>query len=786
MKKILSLLFLTAMTLNLMAQTSCYWVLLTDKQGSTFDPYSYFDAKAIERYNQCGADLYDISNYPVTPAYSHKVESLATESLGESRWLNAVAVMATPDQILAIEELPFVSHTRLIGGEWHVAQQQPRQQESVGNSALGSDGEIVLADQLVRMGGNYFRKKGINGKGMRIAVLDSGFPHVNTHSAFKHLRDNHLILKTWNFPLKKEDVYGWGSHGTMTLSCITGIIGNKQIGFATASEFLLARTEIDTEPFKEEVWWMQAMEWADKNGANLISSSLGYGKERHYTYEMDGRSYVAKAANMAARKGILVCNSAGNEGDDKRWKTIITPADADSVICVGGIEDNLGSYRHISFSSYGPSADGRLKPNVCAFGHAIVAKHTSDNESTEAYGTSFSCPLTTGFAACAWQCRPGLTAMQMKAEIEKSADLYPYYDYALGYGVPQASYFTENKTENKQATFRFVDKDWYIEVEPTAPSREFFTSDQKIGEEKSVSMQPTVFFKVQNKKGEIEKFYSLEFNNFNPDEAIAFPKASLYKRTVTVHYAGYTESFTLSDQENKNLLETGNIREFEYYVVDTAGLFQGNYDVTMERRPEDNKVNEKAWKFGVDLTYGSILNLPYSDHLKKWNSTFAIDIRGAKPINKWYSLGFGLGIELLEYNCTDSLNSLDASLGVANPVAKKKALEQTQVNAEFFQRIRIIPGGPLGKGFNWDLGLFANYSAFRYNLSYNNQANCKEMNIDYRNVSLDGLRRFNCGISTRLVFDFIGISARYHLLDHISPNPLLKKPVVDLGVTIRF
>ncbi len=363
-----------------------YWVFLADKQGTTFDPYSYFDAKAIERYRQCGADLYDISNYPVSTAYEQGVSALATEEIGASRWMNALGVVATPEQVAAIEALPYVLRVQMIEGNGMQIASNP---EIPGLSDYATvDGPLEA--QLVRMGGKAFRDKGIDGRGIRIAVFDGGFPQVNTHDAFRHLRDNHQILKTWNFPNKKENVYGWNSHGTMTLSCIAGRMGDKDLGLATGAEFLLARTEVNSEPFKEEVWWQMAVEWADKNGANIISSSLGYGKERHYTRDMDGTSYVAKAGNLAARKGILVCNSAGNEADDKQWRTIITPADADSVLCIGGIENSLTEYNHISFSSYGPSADGRLKPNVCAFGYARTANTGKDDAYHYVHGTSFS------------------------------------------------------------------------------------------------------------------------------------------------------------------------------------------------------------------------------------------------------------------------------------------------------------------------------------------------------------------------------------------------------------
>ena len=135
----------------------------------------------------------------------------------------------------------------------------------------------------------------------------------------------------------------------------------RPLGLATGAEFLLARTETGLENRIEEVWWQMGMEWADRNGANIINSSLGYGKDRYNPDEMDGTSLVAKAAQMAAAKGILVCNSMGNEGDDPTWRTVITPADAEGVLSVGGI-DRDGNPS--SFTSWGPSADGRIKPNV--------------------------------------------------------------------------------------------------------------------------------------------------------------------------------------------------------------------------------------------------------------------------------------------------------------------------------------------------------------------------------------------------------------------------------------
>ena len=276
---------------TMMAQDKCFWVFFTDKNDTQFDPYTYFDAKAIARYNQCSADLYDISNYPLNDSYVNAVGSYSTEVFGESRWLNAIGVEASDDNAALIAQLPFVARVQEIVSNGTLA---PLGDDSgLLRYARNDDDEPVeiLTDQLKRFGGQHFIDHGIDGKGLRICVMDGGFPKVNTHPAFQHLRDNHQIIKTYNFPNKKEDVYGWSTHGTMVLSCIAGIneVGQK-LGLATGAEFLLARTEIDPEPFKEEVWWAQGAEWADKNGADIINSSLGYGKDLHWTKDMDGTS----------------------------------------------------------------------------------------------------------------------------------------------------------------------------------------------------------------------------------------------------------------------------------------------------------------------------------------------------------------------------------------------------------------------------------------------------------------------------------------------------------------
>jgi hypothetical protein len=284
----------------------------------------------------------------------------------------------------------------------------------------------------------------------------------------------------------------------MVLSCIAGISGDKKIGLATGAEFLLARTEVIREPFSEEENWLAAVEWADKNGADIISSSLGYTKDRYFPDDMNGqKSLVSRAATLAARKGILVINAMGNEGDSK-WKVLGAPADADSILSIGGIDPETNY--HQSFSSFGPTSDFRMKPNVSAFSTAIVA---GKDKLKTAQGTSFSTPLVSGFAACAWQTNINLTNMQLLNEIQKSGNLYPYFDYAHGYGIPQADYFSEF-----QMVEEFVE---YIIFEKSDSVINIKINEKYIDNEENA--ENYLYYKISEKSGRIIKYFLIKVEN---------------------------------------------------------------------------------------------------------------------------------------------------------------------------------------------------------------------------------------------------------------------------------
>jgi len=502
-----------------------YWVFFTDKKDVQFNPYEYFDIKAIERRIRNNVPLNDSSDWPLNSNYVKTVSEIVDSVSGHTRWFNAMAVRANNEQISLLQKLSFVKCI------------DPMEYFAIPASKKGCDKSMennnLRRKQLNILGREDFEKKGFRGKGVRIAIFDGGFPGVDTSPAFQSIRNEHRLIDTWDFTKNKKFVFYSMSHGTEVMSNIGGqIIQNgdtAQYGLATEAEFLLAKTEVIREPFSEEKNWLMAVEWADKMGADIINSSLGYTKDRYFRSDMNGqKSLVARAGNMAARKGILVVNAAGNDGHN-RWFIIGTPADADSVLAVGGISPS-DDY-HISFSSFGPTADGRMKPNVCAFGTAIVAN--PDGNEIEVNGTSFASPLIAGFAACALQANPGIKNMDLFHLIEKSGHLYPYFDYAHGFGIPQASFIITKKKKQVQKNFecelrgnnvkiRILDFDQYHIGSAQLMYLNVMKKDGTLSYYKVISVNQKEFF---------VKFY----NQYFDDDIEKF----------TIFYQGYIQEITL-------------------------------------------------------------------------------------------------------------------------------------------------------------------------------------------------------------------------------------------------
>ncbi len=421
-----------------------YWVAFTDKNNSQFslsNPEEYLSEGALKRRakQNIAIDSFDL---PVNAPYIQQVLNLGAEYVHSSKWLNGVTVNAETDsfRVLALQ-LPFVKQVQLTkpAGEQKSAVDKFRELE-LPDDSLSIDTSFygLSVYQVAQLNGQYLHKQNYRGQNMQIAVLDGGFYEVNNYPAFDSLRTENRILGAKDFVNPKVDFYRTHYHGMSVLSCMAGNVPGKLVGTAPDASYWLIRSEdTSSEYLIEEDNWVAAAEFADSVGADIINSSLGYfefdDEQMNHTYaEMDGRTTrAAIGANIAASRGMLVFCSAGNEGNDE-WKYIITPSDADGAIAVGAV-DYLAE--PASFTSFGPAADGDVKPNVAALGRSTYLQKI-DGSFGYSNGTSFSAPVMAGMGACLWQANPAASALQVKHAIEQSASLYPASDSLTGYGIP--------------------------------------------------------------------------------------------------------------------------------------------------------------------------------------------------------------------------------------------------------------------------------------------------------------------------------------------------------------
>jgi len=433
-----------------MAQTAPnkYWVQFSDKNNSPFSlshPAQFLSAEAITRRAKFQIP-YDERDLPVNESYVNEVLALGNCAMvNRSKWFNAITIYSEDSLLIEdIAQLPFVSEVRsvevTVQGDKEKFALQPFSEKSKDDVAYSELAKSYGPSfrQTEMLNGHVLHELGYTGKNINIAVLDAGWWRADILPAFDKLRNENRIVAVRDFVDGGEDVYDHSNHGTFVLSLMAGIIPDSLCGTAVDANYWLFRTEeAASEYVVEEDNWVAAAEVCDSLGIDVINSSLGYSlfddpDHNHSKTEMDGNTTrVTIAADIAAEKGILVVNSAGNSGNN-RWHIITAPSDGDSVLCVGAVDANLS---HAVFSSFGPSADGDVKPNVCAMGYDCVI---ADLDSTIRLGngTSFSSPITAGMAACLWQAFPEKKNMQIFDAIEKSAHLFSNPNDSLGYGMP--------------------------------------------------------------------------------------------------------------------------------------------------------------------------------------------------------------------------------------------------------------------------------------------------------------------------------------------------------------
>ncbi|MCS6822646.1 MAG: S8 family serine peptidase [Microscillaceae bacterium] len=435
------------------AQKSKYWVQFTDKQGTPFslnEPEKFLSARAIQRRLRQKISIQP-RDLPVNPQYVAQLQAITGVKVWyTSKWLNAAMVEAEATAIPQIQQLAFVKPDIL-----NLTQGKPENNTNASPRELpalpqgekipilietAKDYGFALA-QNAMLGVEKMHQDGYRGQGMIIAVFDSGFQNVHKLACFKHLFCNNQILGTYNFVENHSNVYALGDHGTKVLSCIAAYKKGELIGTAPEASFYLFRTEDEFTEYKvEEVNWLIAAERADSAGVDVINSSLGYttfddASTNYTTKDLNGKTaIVSQAANIAARCGMLVVSSAGNEGDSE-WQYIATPADADSIIATAATDKNG---QRAFFSSKGVPNDSRIKPNLAALGSGAAVWSSLDYP-TISSGTSFSSPILCGMATAFWQANPTLTNYEVIEWLQKSASQAHKPDKLLGYGIPNYS-----------------------------------------------------------------------------------------------------------------------------------------------------------------------------------------------------------------------------------------------------------------------------------------------------------------------------------------------------------
>jgi len=451
MKKFNFLFLLLLFFFNASAQFSKYIVKFRDKTGTPFslnNPAQFLSPKSIERRTKQQIAI-DETDLPIPGRYIDSVRLAGNVLiLNKSKWLNQICIQTTDSAALAkINRFPFVENYQpvfRVSNEQVISRNKFTEQInkiSTPASPLNPTDHYSYGNsynQIHIHEGEFLHNKGFYGQGMLIAIIDAGFYHYQTLPAFDSVRKNGQVVETYDFVANKENVNEENSHGMQCFSIIAGNIPGQLVGSSPKAKFYLYRSEdVSSEMPVEEQNWIAAAERADSIGVDVISTSLGYNTFDNpifdYSYaDMNGRTtMIAKTATLAAKKGMIVLAAAGNEGADS-WHYIITPADADSIVAVAAVNS---SGAPASFSSYGPSSDGRVKPTVASVGVATAISSTT-GAIVSGNGTSFATPNMAGLITCLWQAFPDFTNMEIIEAVKRSSSIYNSPDVRIGYGIP--------------------------------------------------------------------------------------------------------------------------------------------------------------------------------------------------------------------------------------------------------------------------------------------------------------------------------------------------------------
>ncbi|WP_041295565.1 S8 family serine peptidase [Dokdonia sp. 4H-3-7-5] len=418
------------------------WVFFVDKENvaaSLDNPISILTQDALDRKELHGVAI-DERDVPVNENYITQIKSEpGITVLAKSKWMNCVHVRGSLAQIEALEALQIVDYIEYADRS---ITRQATPFEFLKGDPLPPQSRVTFNygatdNQVTMLSVDELHEQDFTGAGMVIAIMDSGFPGVNNNEGFSRLRNAGNLLDGYDFVGRNNDEFEFSnsSHGTRVASDIVGFIENQFVGTAPDAAIYCFRTEdVASENPVEESYWVEAAERADSLGVDVINTSLGYrtfdNSNYDYSYDdMDGETtFISRGATLAFEKGMLVVTSAGNSGTGM----ISAPADAVGSFTVGAVN---ASGNYASFSSIGPSSDGRIKPDVVAKGAGSAVIDQNDNITTN-NGTSFSSPIMAGAIASFWQANPELTNAVMMQLVRESASIYDNPTVQLGYGIP--------------------------------------------------------------------------------------------------------------------------------------------------------------------------------------------------------------------------------------------------------------------------------------------------------------------------------------------------------------
>ncbi len=416
-----------------------YWVEFTEKSDtlhSLENPFTYLSQKAIERRIRHRIP-FDQTDLPVNRSFVNKLVEMGAEIHNTSKWFNAATIVFEKNRLVEVEKLDFVKEVEYVG---RYIIRKPHSPSNFLKDTLNEDLRLNVyhgfaGPQTRMINAGALHQMGFRGEGINVGVTDGGFINIDkmpfmANTKFKGNRD---------FVEKDDVVFESSSHGSKVLALMAADIPGYFVGTAPEANYTCMKTEDTRGEYRlEECNWVAALEYADSLGLDIINTSLGYStfndKDMNYTYEeLDGETAISsKAAKWAYDKGMILVISAGNEGNDS-WKYINVPADSRYVLSIGAT-DLAG--QKAGFSSFGPTADGRIKPDVSAPGSSIVVPSINGHKITFGSGTSYASPITAGAVACLWQAFPSKSNKEIMEAIKESANQYNNPDNELGYGIP--------------------------------------------------------------------------------------------------------------------------------------------------------------------------------------------------------------------------------------------------------------------------------------------------------------------------------------------------------------